>query len=65
MNDRGLLMGTMSKNLAFPMGAIKTEAKMIEEGIALAWDLGLKHVVIEGDAKQVLEALIDPGTAPC
>ena len=45
-NDRGLLMGAMSKNLAFPMGAIETKAKGIKEGIVLAWDLMLKNVVI-------------------
>ena len=50
-------MGAMSKKLLFPLGHLEAEARVAEEGIALARDLGLSEVVIEGDAKIVMSAL--------
>ena len=49
-NDRGEIMGVMSKRMDILLGALEVEAKAFEEGLLLASDLGLKHIALEGDA---------------
>ena len=56
-NAKGEVMGEMSKKICLPLGAIEAEVKAVEEGILLAWDLGLKNVVVEGDSLAVIQAL--------
>ena len=56
-NYRGELMGAISKKIHLPLGAIEAEAKAMEEGILLAWDLGLKNIIVQGDSLAVVQAL--------
>ena len=56
-NAQGEVMGTMSKKISRPLGAIEAEAKAMEVGILFAWDLGLKNIVVEGDSLAIVQAL--------
>ncbi|XP_050251532.1 uncharacterized protein LOC126698394 [Quercus robur] len=56
-NDKGELMGALCKKVEFPLGPIEAEAKATEASIYLAWDLGLKDIIVEGDSQQVIQAL--------
>lgn len=60
-NEKGELMGTMCKKISFPLGTLEAEETAAAEGIALARDLGLREVVIEGDASMVMSALVNLG----
>ena len=50
-------MGAMSKKLPLHLGALEVEAKVVDEGIILPRDLGLREVIVEGDALIVMTAL--------
>lgn len=63
-NEIGLIMGAMSKKLPFPLGALEVEARAAEEGVALARDLGLGEIIIEGDTTIITNALSSQSTPP-
>ena len=56
-NDQRQLMGVMCKKVDFLLGVLEAEAKVAEAAILLAWDLGLKDIVVEGDSQLVIQAL--------
>ena len=58
-NEEGCLMGAMSKKLPFSLGPLEAKARATEEGIILAWELGLSKVVVEGDVKTIMVALTE------
>ena len=63
-NDRGEIMGALSKRIRFPLGALEAEAKAAECGVIFAWELGLREVIIEGDSQVVIHALSTEQPAP-
>ena len=63
-NDRGQLMGAMSKWIEFPLKALEMEAVAVEKSILLAWDLGLKDVIIEDNSLIVISALSNAANPP-
>ena len=56
-NEKGEIMGTMSKKLELPLGVLEIEIKAIEEGVVFAGDLGLKDIIIESDTMLVVKSL--------
>lgn len=63
-NDKGQLMGAMSKRFPFTLGALEVQAKTAECGVIFAWELGLIKIILEGDSKVVMHSVADSHPAP-
>ena len=50
-------MGAMCKKVNLPLAALEIEARVVEERILLAWDLGLKDIIVESDAQTMTTAM--------
>ena len=57
-------MGALSKKFGLPLGGLEAKAMAIEEGVALAWELGLKDIIIESDTLLVTNSLEKQSVMP-
>ena len=57
-------MGALSKKFGLPLGGLEAKATAIEEGVALASELGLKDIIIESDTLLVTNSLEKQSVMP-
>ena len=56
-DSRGFLIAALSKVLPASFSAEITESLALQDGVLLAYDLGLSHVLVESDALSVIQAI--------
>ena len=55
---QGFLIAASNKILPAPFSAEITEAMALQEGVLLASEMGLSHVIVESDALSIIQAII-------
>ena len=58
-DSRGFLIAASNKILPTPFSAEITEAMALQEGVLLASDMGISHVIVESDALSIIQAIFD------
>ena len=58
------MITTLSKQVQQPLGPLEVESKAMEVGVSLAWDVGIREVILECDSKIVSNALLGLCTLP-
>ena len=51
------VVAAVSKKLKAPLGALKVEAKAMEEAVTFAWDMGIRDCIFESDSLTVVNAM--------
>ena len=62
----GAVVAVVSKKLKAPLGALKVEAKAMEEAVTFAWDMGIRDCIFKSDSLTVVNAILrltDPSSA--
>ena len=63
-NDKGQIIGALSKIFPYPLGALGIEAKAAEVSTTFAWELGLREIIIEADSQTVMVAIANHDSGP-
>ena len=51
----GRVVAAAARRFHGDMDAHRAEVVVAKEGLRLAWEVGLNHIVLEGDAKNIIE----------
>ena len=62
-DDTGAVVVAMSKKIAVPLGALETEAKVMETRVRFAAEVGIRDAIFEGDSILVYNAVHGLGSA--
>ena len=57
------MVAAVSKKMAVPLGALETEAKVMEMGVRFAAEVGIRDAIFEGDSILVYNAVHGSGSA--
>ena len=60
----GSVTAALSKKIQAPLGPLETEAKIMEEGMQFAWDMGIRSAIFEGDLEVAFHSLLGSATPP-
>nr|POE83024.1 hypothetical protein CFP56_42966 [Quercus suber] len=56
---RGSLIAASNKNLPVPFSLEITKAMALQEGVLLASEMGISHVLVESDALSIIQAILE------
>ena len=62
-DDTGAVVVAMSKKIAVPLGALETEAKVMETGVCFVVEVGIRDAIFEGDSILVYNVVQGSGSA--
>lgn len=55
-DHHGAVMAALSKKLQALLGSFEVEAKVMEEAVTFAWDMGIRDCIFESDALIIVNA---------